>query len=174
MNALKTIFSAVQTEGDPDSLAELRYDDVVRVRRDSTPGGQPLGGAQRLLVQGGPIGLTCTEPKCLSGVPPVAPGTPCSIEIQMPMLVTPADGRLVLLAGANNAKIRMPVLDAPADDDALCGALSDYRALARMRGCVAFHIYVVLDVLEANELAGLKGKLIALPIPMCANAAGPA
>lgn len=195
MTTNKKIFStAVRTQWDDGSF-ELSYDGgVIRVGAVSSADADLPTDCYLLQAL---VGFECTNPKCLSGIPPVLPGVPCTIEVQMPAEVqTLSGGQQVLVAGADDSRISIPIFDVPlvlhtarptrnerrsagrrpdveiADvevDHEECDALHRYRNdagypdAARSIG-MAFHVYEITDA--PVELDALKGKQIALPVPV--------
>jgi hypothetical protein len=177
-----------------DGSFELSYDDgVVRVVTVPSVDADPPV-YYRLQAE---VGFECTNPKCLSGIPPVLPEVPCTIEIQMPAEVQMLPGgQQVLLAGAGDSRISIPIFNVSAVPHAARPAWNEKRPVGRRpdvevadvevdhEECddlhryrkdagypddarsvgMAFHVYKIKDA--PDELDVLKGKQIALPIPV--------
>ncbi|HEX3764309.1 MAG TPA: hypothetical protein VHW23_36695 [Kofleriaceae bacterium] len=159
-----------------DGWLELRYDDAIRAvmpgeLQVAMPAGSPLGdpasGAIRL--QGtGITSLSCTEPDCIKGVPPLQHAPPEQIPFWMELQAADVEvmdgGTSCLIVRGSTAQIAVPMFDAALGADGmLCGGLKAYRKSAAMVGCVAFHVYLITTA--PDPLAVLRGKRIALPIP---------
>jgi hypothetical protein len=159
-----------------DGWLELRYDDAIRVvipvglqvmPAAGSPLGDPAPGAIRL--QGtGITSLSCTEPDCIKGVPPVRHDPPEQIPFWMDLQAADVQamdgGSSGLIVGGGAVQIAVPMFDgALGADGALRDDLKAYRESAAMMGCVAFHVYLI--TIAPAPLGVLQGKRIALPIP---------
>lgn len=164
MDTKKKIFSTAQQINRGDgSLVELTYDDVIRVLPSSS---SSVASSDSYHVLEGQIvtALSCTDPKCISGTPPLRASVPLMIEVQKPTeIIAPMlGGPECLVAGANGSRISIPIFDASIGaDEALGEALSWYRA--RLGKAVAFHVFAITDA--PTELSQLQSKHIAIPIP---------
>jgi hypothetical protein len=164
MDTKKKIFSTAQQKNHNDgSLVELAYDDVIRVL-PSASSGAASSDSHHLLEGQSVTAFSCTDPKCISGTPPLKAGDPLTIEVQKPteIIVPMPGGPACLLAGANGSQISIPIFDASiGTGKALCDALTWYRT--RVGRGVAFHVYEITDA--PSELSQLQSKHIAIPIP---------
>jgi hypothetical protein len=164
MDTKKKIFSTAQQKNRSDgSLVELTYDDVIRVL-PSQSCSVASSDSYHLLEGQSVIAFSCTDPKCLSGTPPLKAGGPLTIEVQKPteVIAPMRGGPECLVAGSNGSQISIPIFDASIGaDKALCNALSWYRK--RVGRGVAFHVYEITDA--PGELSQLQSKHIAIPIP---------
>lgn len=177
MDTIARKFSNVVKRERTDGWLELSYDDRIRVAMSLGPrvaapaAGSPLGeqAAGSLRLQGtGITSLSCPNPNCIRGVPPVEQ-PPEQIQFWME-LNAPAeikamdDGTSCLITEGTSARIAIPIFDASIGTEAaLCNELKKYRQRAGMVGCVAFHVYLIAAA--PAPLAALQNKRIALAIP---------
>jgi hypothetical protein len=177
----KNLFSTVVRKPPRHGVyVELSYDDVIRVVVPSSESATATAPATALttapatapgyLLQGqSAIGLSCTNPNCTSGTPPLRASDPISIEIQTTATVEAlASGGQRLLVETAGSQISIPILDAPmeagqAQSTALCTALAAYRRVAALNEHTDFHVYRITDTPSA--LSQLQCKWIALPVP---------
>jgi len=161
-----------------DGWLELHYDNAIRAvmpdgLQTTAPGaGSPLGdpapGVIRL--QGtGITALSCQDPNCIKGVPPLQqePSDQIPFWMELPAgadIEAVAGGDSCLIIPGSLAQVAVPMFDASlVSDGALCDELKAYRKRAAMVKCVAFHVYTVTTA--PDPLATLQGKRIALAIP---------
>jgi hypothetical protein len=155
------MFSAVLRKIDrTGALAELSYDGVIRVLPGSIP--DPTRTTDYIALQGITT-FTCTDPKCVSGTPPLRSGVQCSVAVQKPAGVeAESGGATYLYVGANGSRTQIPIFNV-SDDTTLWAALKAYRKNARLEESSAFHVYKIMN--PPPELRQLQDKWIALPIP---------
>lgn len=178
MTTITRKFSSVSNEERIGGWLELRYDDAIRAvmplgAQSVAPAtGSPLGeqAPGSLRLQGtGVTSFSCTDPKCVNGVPPLqhqpAEQIQFWMELQGAADVEVMDGGLsCLIVRGSTAQIAIPMFDASLGTDrALCDELKKYRKRVAMTGCVAFHVYLITGA--PDSLAVLQGKRIALAIP---------
>jgi hypothetical protein len=177
MDTTKNMFSNVLCKSRCDgAVTELSYDDVIRV---IAPAEADAGQSSGYLLKGQSVlGLSCTNPNCVSGTPPIVLPPPISIGIEMNAEVELASGGKSLLITANGSQILVPILDAcvgagapagighHAAHHALCTALAAYRDHEQRCEDTDYHVYWITDTPSA--LSQLQHKWIALPVP-CAG-----
>jgi hypothetical protein len=171
------IFSSVARNERGDGWLELRYDDAIRVvmplrPQIAMPAPSSLlddQAADVLRLQGtGITSLSCPNPNCVRGVPPVEQGSD-QIQFAMQMQATAHieamdGGPSCLIACGSSARVAIPIVDASLGTDwALCNEMKKYRQRAQMAHGVAFHVYLI--AVAPAPLAALQNKRIALPIP---------
>lgn len=176
-DTIKNLFSTVLLKKRNDGWIELSYDDVIRVmtpRRPNVAGaaaapplGEQLPGSFRLQGEG-IISLSCTTPDCVKGIPPVQKAPDLAafwMEIQMTSEIqAPANDQPRLVGSVSGSQISIPIFEMSlGTDQTLCHELKKYRQRAGVIGRVAYHVYAITDA--PAELAALRNKRIALPIP---------
>jgi hypothetical protein len=158
MDTDKKIFSTALPTQRGDGSPALSYDGMVYVRTNL--GDADLQEGYSLLQARNAIAFDCSNPRCISGTPPLVATASFSIEVQMPFAFAMSGDQQVLLIGATG--VAVPIIDSSfSTEQMLCEELSRYRA--RTGTCMAFHVYEITGT--PPELAQVQHKRIALPVP---------